>query len=269
MCTYLPCCFYCYKTSRLFWSPDCSQCTFVGWCCFRVWLHPPTRPFPPLELLFLLCVWPALSRFCLAFGGGVRRLVEGFVLCKQQCRPFDTITGCFDLLHFTTSEGTDLSQLGGRENSLLSVSLRAAPLIALMFCTLRKTRSRNSYSLCVSSQWQSDRALKFLDYFTKNWMLAFSERKKDFRHAFRGPFCVSLHFIRNWFCPFILYTCYFLVPIACTSCHQAKNTLDWRHFYCRSTYKQTSTQSSPELIPNLLSNCFKCQGKTQTHKENK
>lgn len=48
------------------------------------------------------------SGFYLVFVG---ELVERLVLCKQQRRPPNTISGCFGLLHFTTSKGPDLSQL--------------------------------------------------------------------------------------------------------------------------------------------------------------
>ena len=109
MCTYPPHCFYCYQTSHLFWDTDCALCAFEGSCSYRVWLHFLPLFHSPLSCFSSVTSLLSNSGFCLVFmRGGV---VERLVLCRQQRRPPNTITGCFGALHFTRSEGVDPSQL--------------------------------------------------------------------------------------------------------------------------------------------------------------
>ncbi len=65
---------------------------------------------PPISCFSSVSSLLSNSGFCLGFGG-CGRVVERLVLCEQRRRPPNTITGCFGPLHFTRSEGADLSQL--------------------------------------------------------------------------------------------------------------------------------------------------------------
>lgn len=156
MCTYPPHCFYCYQTGHLFWGTDCALCTFEGCCSYSVWLHflPPfSLPRAPVSPLRLVCS-VVLFSFCGGGGGWWwgEGVVECLVLCEQRRRPPNTITGCFGPLHFTRSEGADLSQLRAGRAGCCPSHCDPAPLIALISCTLRKTRARVPYPLC-AAQW--------------------------------------------------------------------------------------------------------------------
>lgn len=119
-------------------------CTFaaIGFGC----ISSPSST-PPISCFSSVSSLLGNSGFCLGFGGG---LVERRVLCEQRRRLPNTITGCFGPLHFTRSEGADLSQLrAGRAGCCPSHC--DPPPSSLWSLARKKPRARTLYPLCAGS----------------------------------------------------------------------------------------------------------------------
>lgn len=110
-----------------------------------------------------------------------RGLVGRLVLCKQQRRPPNTITGCFGPLHFTRSEGADLSQLrAGRTGCCPS---RCGPPPSSLWSLARYTKPEPEH-FTLSVQAMDDRTCPIITiWFQHFWVIGQKDDKLPLSHS--------------------------------------------------------------------------------------